>query len=201
MARETVHLSVDPALHPDTVTGKVEIKAGGEPLTLVLTVPAGPCTTQDVLPVLQGLSSLFAQRGAAKVEAAGRTVSCRAGCGACCRQMMPVTGAEARNLARVVDNMPAPRRVAVRARFDAALNALAAAGLLDRLRDAKAINSADQGMAYFRLGIPARFWRKRPARSTPTARWAVANIWSPRRPINARPTARGASTRCRLIGR
>lgn len=157
VARETVHLAVDPTAHAETVTGTVELKAGGDPLTLVLTVPAGPCTTQDVLPVLQGLSSLFAQRGAAKVEAAGKTISCRAGCGACCRQLVPVTGAEARNLATVVERMPPPRRVAVRARFDAALSALDAAGLTDRIRDPAAIRSSDQGMAYFRLGIPCPF--------------------------------------------
>ena len=51
-----------------------------------MTVPAGPVAVEDVLPVLQGLSSLFAARATAQAAAEGRAVSCRAGCGACCRQ-------------------------------------------------------------------------------------------------------------------
>lgn len=153
----TLALSVDPATNGDLVTATLKLRAGGEPLTLALTIPAGETTAEALLPVLQGLSSLFAARGEARVEQAGKTISCRAGCGACCRQLVPVAGAEARHLDRLVAAMPEPRRTQVRARFDAALAALDAAALLDRLADSTAISSADQGMAYFRLGIPCPF--------------------------------------------
>ncbi|WP_425230074.1 YkgJ family cysteine cluster protein [Sphingomonas sp.] len=156
-APRTVHLSVDPALHRDLVTATVDLTAGGEPLRLSITIPAGRVTAEDLLPVLQELSSLFSRRGEAAVARAGKAISCCAGCGACCRQMVPVAGAEARQLARLVAAMPEPRRSAVRARFAAALATLDAAGLLARIEDAGTITAADQGMAYFRLGIPCPF--------------------------------------------
>lgn len=157
MAGHTVHLSVDPARHAELTTATIELTAGGASLTLKITIPAGPTTMVELLPVLQGLASLFAARGTTRVEAAGQTISCRAGCGACCRQLVPVAGSEARHLATVVDALPAERRLAVRARFDAALAALDAAGLLSELSDPSTIRSADQGMRYFRLAIPCPF--------------------------------------------
>lgn len=152
-----VEFSVDRATHADCVTARVRLADDGEPIDLALTIPAAPVAATAMLPVLQGLSSLFSNRGAAREEAAGKPITCRAGCGACCRQMVPVAGAEARNLARVVAAMPPDRQAAVRARFDAALAALDAAGLLARIEDASTITAADQGMAYFRLGIPCPF--------------------------------------------
>lgn len=153
MTLEIVRLSVDPTRHEAVVTGTIAMTVGGELMTLELTVPAGPCATEDLLPVLQGLTTLFVERGVARVEALGKSISCRAGCGACCRQLVPVAGAEARHLARVVAAMPEPRQSAVRARFTAALVVLHEAGLLG---DGRRIREAD-GMNYFLLGIPCPF--------------------------------------------
>lgn len=152
-----VHLSVDPALHDELVTATVDLSVAGEPMQLSLTIPAGRTTAEEMLPVLHGLTSLFVDRSVGAVERAGKSISCRAGCGACCRQMVPISGAEARQLARLVAAMPPLRRAAVRKRFAAALAALDAAGLLERLRDSSKITPRDQGIAYLRLGIPCPF--------------------------------------------
>jgi Fe-S-cluster containining protein len=152
----TVRLSVDPLRHPDCVTATIQVSAGGEPLTLELTVPSGPCAPEDMLPILHGLSSLFADRAAAATARAGKPVSCRLGCAHCCRQLVPVTGAEARHLKRLVDAMPEPRRTAVRARFAAALDRLAAAGRLEALEDGRPI-TGEQGLDYLRLGVDCPF--------------------------------------------
>jgi Fe-S-cluster containining protein len=80
-------------------------------------------------------------------ENEGRSVSCRAGCGACCRQLVVISLAEARILAEVVAAMPAERQAIVRARFAAALAQLEAVGLLDR--------SEPLGSRHFILPLPA----------------------------------------------
>lgn len=152
-----VHLSVDPARHDAVVTATIAMSVRGDPLTLSLTIPAGETSAEALMPVLHGLSSLFVERSVAAVEREGKTISCRAGCGACCRQMVPISGAEARQLARLVAALPPPRRARVRARFAAALAALDTAGLLERLQDSSTITPRDQGIAYLRLGIACPF--------------------------------------------
>ena len=53
--------------------------------------------------------------------------------------------------------MPEPRRSTVRARFDAAVAALDAADLVDRLDGSAEVDTQRDGLAYFRLGIACPF--------------------------------------------
>ncbi|MDP1737014.1 MAG: YkgJ family cysteine cluster protein [Caulobacter sp.] len=145
----------DPAQGP-LAAGKVTLVMGGEPVAFELTVPAGPVAVEEVLPIFQGLSSLFAERAATRAALEGRTVSCRAGCGACCRQLVPIAAAEARALARVVRSLPEPRQTVVRERFAAAVEAVADAGLFDQLTDLSE-RRFEAGHDYFRLGIACPF--------------------------------------------
>jgi len=137
--------------------GQVMLKVGGERLPLELTVPAAPVSIERLLPILRGLSSLFAERAASRLEAEGRAISCRAGCGACCRQLVPLAPSEARALARLVDALPEPRRSAIRGRFEDALAKLEATGLLDRMGTRTAEERAALGQAYFQQGIACPF--------------------------------------------
>jgi len=138
------------------VTGKATLVIGGEPVAFELTVPAGPVAVEDVLPILQGLSSLFAQRAAARAETAGRSISCKAGCGACCRQLVPIAPAEARALAGLVEAMPEPRRTQVRDRFAAAVVAVKEVDLFERLSE-PLDRQIEAGLEYFRMGVRCPF--------------------------------------------
>lgn len=151
-ADAVVRLFATPADRGATATGRVVLRIGGEPVTVEMTVSAGPVAVEDVLPIVHGLSSLFATRATERTEGEGRPVSCRAGCGACCRQMVPISIAEARALARLVEAMPEPRRGHVRHRFQTAVEALDAQGLLDQL-DANPIDRRAAGRAYFEAGV------------------------------------------------
>jgi Fe-S-cluster containining protein len=151
-----LHLSASPPDGAPTASGRVVLQVGGEQIPVEMTVPAGLVAVEDVLPIVQGLSSLFAARATAQAEAGGRTVSCRAGCGACCRQMVPVAAAEARALARLVEAMPQARRDRVRRRFDAALETLNGLGILDRL-DQDPGNRRVVGFDYFHAGVACPF--------------------------------------------
>lgn len=142
------------------ITGRVVLVVGDEPIEIELVVPDGLVAVEETLPVLQGLTDLFVARGVAKAEAAGRTISCRAGCGACCRQLVPISSAEGRALARLVEAMPEPRRSHVRGRFEAALAALDAGGLVARIDQARDTVDDDVGalaMDYFRQGVACPF--------------------------------------------
>ena len=151
-----VRLSAVPTDGRGTATGRVVLAVGEERISVEMTVPAGPVAVEDVLPILHGLSSLFATRATSRVEGEGREISCRAGCGACCRQMVPVAPAEARALARLVEAMPEPRRERVRRRFDAALDILEPLGLMERLdlnRDDRQVIARE----YFAAGVACPF--------------------------------------------
>jgi Fe-S-cluster containining protein len=111
-----------------------------------------------MLPVIQQFTNALVGMGESLVESAGLTVSCKAGCGACCRQLVPVSETEAFHLRDLVEAMPEPRRTEVKARFAAALARLAEAGLLRTLRNtAAALATPGIGMEYFRLGIACPF--------------------------------------------
>ena len=135
--------------------GRIVLVVGGERLPLELSVPPGPVTVETLLPILRGLSSLFSDRAAARADAAGRPISCRAGCGACCRQLVPLAPSEARALARLVDAMPEPRRTVIRQRFSAALQKLE--GLLDRMPTGTKEERAELSLAYFKFAIACPF--------------------------------------------
>jgi Fe-S-cluster containining protein len=91
----------------------------------------------------------------AVVEAAeiGKAISCRKGCGACCRQLVPVSRTEGERLLQVVEAMPAERREMLKARFTAAAAAIEAAGLKER----QGRSDRELSTEYFALGVPCPF--------------------------------------------
>jgi Fe-S-cluster containining protein len=129
-------------------TATLRLAVGDLRIAHPITVPSAPVAAADVVPALQGLVN-------AVVEAAerGRAISCRKGCGACCRQLVPVSRTEGERLLQVIDAMPAERRTLLRARFDAAEKAIDAAGLGER----KGRSDRELSTAYFALGVACPF--------------------------------------------
>lgn len=160
MTATTLRLAAVAADGRASISGRVVVVLGDEPVECELVVPEGKVAFEDTLPVLQQLTDFIVDRAADAATAAGRTVSCRAGCGACCRQIVPISQAEARALVRLVAAMPEPRRSDVRRRFRAALEALDASGLLaeiDAAREGETADTVGIGMRYFRQGIACPF--------------------------------------------
>ena len=147
---------------PRAVTAEVRLTVNGRVLPLRVTVPAGAVAPRELLPLYRGVAERITAEAVASAEAEGHRVSCAAGCGACCRQLVPVSALEARELMRVVDAMPEPRRSAVRQRFADALARLEAEApqVLEMLRRPQGHSVealVDLGHAYFRLGIACPF--------------------------------------------
>jgi Fe-S-cluster containining protein len=109
----------------------------------------------EIVPALQGLVNAVV--AAAEV---GQAISCRKGCGACCRQLVPISRTEGERLVALVDALPAPRRAVVLARFADAAAALGRAGLSAALLDpAKRASKSDRELSitYFAQHVPCPF--------------------------------------------
>src|SRR5262245_56987035 len=101
----------------EVVTTEVELAGPDWKLRTRISVPAGPAKLGDLLPVVNSLADAVVNVGIQSVEKAGQKVSCKAGCGACCRQLVPISEVEARRIRDVLDELPEPRRSVVRERF------------------------------------------------------------------------------------
>lgn len=101
----------------EMVSGDLRLNVGGEQFELNLTIPATPVKPQRVLPVLQKVTNEIVARGIQRATEEGKSISCKAACGACCRQPLLISEAEAFNLAELVESMPAERRRVIKQRF------------------------------------------------------------------------------------
>ena len=142
------------------VTATLRLAVGDIRIAHPMTVPAGPVPATAVVPALQGLVNAVVAAAEDQTEQAGKTISCRKGCGACCRQLVPISHTEGESLLAVIDALPDSRRAVVEARFAEADAALARAGLRDMLLDPqKRAGKTDRELstAYFALAIPCPF--------------------------------------------
>ncbi len=139
------------------IRATLDLRLGGAPMQLAVSLPRGAVPLEAVLPNFHRLADAVGDVGTAAVGRQGATISCRKGCGACCRQPVPVSVAEARALAALVDAMPEPRRSAVRARFAAARAALEAKGVLAKFAAAADPDLDAAGGEYFRAGLACPF--------------------------------------------
>lgn len=139
-------------------TATLRLSVGDLKVVHPVTVPSAPVTAASVIPALQKLVNAVVETAEAKLADTGRTVSCRKGCGACCRQLVPVSRTEAERLLEVIEAMPPARRAALEARFAAAETAIGAAGLGLVTQEARGDRSdRDLSVGYFTLGVPCPF--------------------------------------------
>jgi Fe-S-cluster containining protein len=142
------------------VTADLELKSGDWKIKTKVTVPSGPVRLRQMLPMLQTLGNALADAAARESEKQGEPVSCKKGCGACCRQLVPIPEVEARRIRELVESMPEPRRSEIRGRFAEALRRLDQGGLLEKLRSRMAWTAGQgqkMGMEYFGLRVPCPF--------------------------------------------
>lgn len=142
------------------VAANIEMTILSRRISLQLTVSDGPIRARELLPMAHGLTQIASDIACAESDASGKPVSCKAGCGACCRQLIPISQTEAHHLRAVVGAMPDARRMDIERRFDEALSQLQQADMLAPLRSAEhwsKLNPVEFGATYFRLGIPCPF--------------------------------------------
>src|SRR5215510_12591379 len=126
-------------------TATLRLTMGALRIVHPITVPNDKVDAAEIVPALQGLVNAVVE-----AAAAGQSISCRKGCGACCRQLVPLSRTEGERLLQVVDALPAERRETLMARFAAAEVAIENAGLAER-RDRR---DRELSAAYFALRLP-----------------------------------------------
>jgi Fe-S-cluster containining protein len=129
----------------------IEVSTGFVPIT-------------ELVPVLRDLGERAMALEEAQAIAAGERVSCRKGCAACCRMLVPVSAPEALALGELIETLPEERRRATLRRVDEVRRRLEQAGLwapLTEIADTDRQFSDEEmepiNRAYFALRMPCPF--------------------------------------------
>lgn len=143
-----------------TMTASAKLTIGAQKIDLKLVVPTDEVPADAMVETMQQLTNVIVDGVEKQAKEQGHAVSCKKGCGACCRQLVPISRPEARLLAQLVEDLPEPRRSEVKARFDAAVRRLAESGLGERTINFHRTTGKDRqslGKEYFELGIACPF--------------------------------------------
>jgi Fe-S-cluster containining protein len=129
-------------------TATLRLTVGNLQIAHPITVPNAAVPAADVLPALQGLVNAVVT-----AAEAGQAISCRKGCGACCRQLVPISRTEGERLLALVEAMPRERRGEIKRRFAAAEAVLLAAGFGKRTGK----TDRELSTSYFPLAVACPF--------------------------------------------
>ena len=137
------------------------IQIGSESLSISGSLPDGECEVTALVPLLLKLGEEIVA-AAIRQAPPDNPISCGPGCGACCRQLVPISLSEAAYLQRVVlPELPADQRQRVEQRLSAAAATLASANLLEPLHQLPLETDPERrqalGLHYFLLGIACPF--------------------------------------------
>lgn len=141
-------------------TAVIELTVMGTRVKAEIPVPEGNVRPAALLPVFQSFADTVVDIAVQKAVGSGQTLSCRKGCGACCRQLAPISGAEIQRLREVVGAMPTERRDEIRSRFATIEQRLEEAGIAGQLGDIGALDADEArrlGRGYFALGLACPF--------------------------------------------
>jgi Fe-S-cluster containining protein len=89
------------------------------------------------------------------LELKDKSITCRRGCGACCRQLIPLSIPEAFFLWDMITSLPRDEKAEIGRKFDAISQAMDHAGLSSGSAHALKTKNIDQ--VYFKLGMPCPF--------------------------------------------
>ncbi len=111
----------------------IRIQTADGNLTMQVEVPLGPTRLADMVPLAQRITEAQGERAVAVEKKEGRLVSCKTGCAACCRQLVPISAPEAFHLADHVIGLPGDVRDEYLARIDSVETTIEATGLMVEL--------------------------------------------------------------------
>ena len=137
------------------------LKIAAETLSISGSLPNGECAVTELIPLLLNLGEGIVAAAVRQAPPA-KAISCGAGCGACCRQLVPISLSETAYLRHVVipELEPAHRQRVVQ-RLDAAAAALTSSGMLEPLLQLPSETDPERrqavGLRYFSQGIACVF--------------------------------------------
>jgi Fe-S-cluster containining protein len=135
-----------------TAAGSIDLDVG---------VPRGDLRLADIVPLAAQITDITVRLAIEAEEQAGRKLSCKAGCGACCRQLVPISAPEAFVLADWIVGMDDAERDTILERFDSALRQLDERGMktvIDQiLEDCTSLDPDGLAPAYFDVKVACPF--------------------------------------------
>jgi Fe-S-cluster containining protein len=144
-----------------TVRASFALPVGGGMLNASANLPTGHTTLTQLLPIIQNLENAIIGKVSEEAEQAGSPISCRAGCGACCRQLVPVSFFEAEALTEWLQALPEDRRAELEGRFHRALLALRDAGVIEKVLDLRWVRDQEEttqlAIDYFHAAVACPF--------------------------------------------
>lgn len=145
---------------PRTVV-RIALKACNEVLEAEIRVPTAAIRPVDLLPILMSFDGAVVGVFEKDSVRQGKPITCTKGCGACCRQLVPVSEVEAQYLAELVAEMPPERRKRVETRFRHARKELDRQGITKRLLRSAELASPEErrqlALDYFACGVACPF--------------------------------------------
>jgi len=142
------------------ISASTEMMIGDYKLSLKLVVPTEEILPEALVPALRELTNQVVEDVEEGAESHGYPISCKKGCGACCRQYVPISPSEARLMANMVEEMPEPRRSNIKQRFADAVQQFMTSEVVDRAMNYSGLAEDERrGMVrdYFQLGIACPF--------------------------------------------
>jgi Fe-S-cluster containining protein len=112
-------------------TANLHLQLLGQEHCVSVPIPQGQQPVTALLPAAWELTGRIMDIAEAAALREGRRVSCCAGCGACCRQLVVISLAEAQALAELVAALPPERQAVIRRRFAEAIARMESEGMLD----------------------------------------------------------------------
>src|SRR5690349_5397623 len=103
-------------------------------LNTVLDVPTGFVPITSIVPLTRHLGEEILKLEEHRSRGTGQSISCRMGCAACCRMLVPLSPPEAFSLLEYIEQLPIDRRTAVEQKLQTSKAELARSGLLGRLQ-------------------------------------------------------------------
>jgi len=133
-------------------------------VTTAIDVPTGFIPITAIVPVTRRLGDEAAQLEVREALAEGQTISCRIGCAACCRMLVPLSAPEAFALREYIEQLPTDRQTLLLNRLSNTKDRLKREGLWDRLNDVAETSRplADEELdpinqSYYALRIPCPY--------------------------------------------
>ncbi len=111
----------------------ISLKTPAGELSTSVEVPMNFIPITAIVPLTRRLGEEATALEEAQIQDAGQHVSCRKGCAACCRMLVPISPPEAFALKTKVDALPDERRTVLLARLSSARARLQETGILAQL--------------------------------------------------------------------
>lgn len=144
---------------PDMQTRTLELHTADGVMRGKVAVTTGLMRLTGLLPAAFALTNALMERANGLEVRAGRAISCRAGCAACCRHMVPVSPPEALGLLDMLEALAPPRRVQVQAQFQRIEHAVVSGGMVEEMMQPPPTAEASLPVArrYFALQLACPF--------------------------------------------